>query len=117
MDQKFNTSRLIDILHRRELYDGRFLESLLTETVYSIDYFEPHDFILLSKSLSSIPADVVTARGNVLANEVAEWSLKRWKEFSRKDFEKVKKYLSTADHFKCNDWGMNELKKWSELKH
>ena len=99
--ESYNTARAADIAMRRELWNESTWKSLISDARFSLEDFEPKDFIATAITFGALPADILPEKRIQLANEVAEWSIKRWEEFTPAEWSTLTSAL-TKDTFKCS---------------
>lgn len=111
VSEPYDTPKLAAIAEKRSLWNEGVWRTLASDTRFSMENFEPKDFLAAARVFSTVPADVIPAKRIQLANEVAEWSLKRWEEFKQAEWSELTELLKMTDSFKCNQWCIDEITK------
>ena len=113
---RYDVPELADILSRRGVHSPTVWKVLMSDTQFAIQDFEPQDFLKAAKVFAALPADVLGAKRTVMANDLAEWSLKRWEEFETADWEMLRSLLTRpADQFTANEWCRGQFHKWGTV--
>ena len=108
----YDVPSLAEIFQRRGIDSAKVWKCLSSDIKSSLEDFEPVDFIKTAETFGCIPQDRLGDLNSSLANEIAEWSLKRWEEFDSHEWEKLKTSLTVTEHFTCNPFYRDELNKW-----
>jgi len=96
--QKFNVSELLEILARNDMIESDVWVHVFQDLENSIEHFDSIDLVRSMQSVEKLPADVVQVKAPV-ANLIAEWSLKRWEEFSKSEWDNMRKLAPL-----CSEW-------------
>jgi hypothetical protein len=73
--------------------------------------YEPHDFLRTAAILEKLDEGTLGEPHSVIANEMAEWCLKRWEEFTPRQWDQMRTYIA-SDRFACNPWCKEQMEKW-----
>ena len=111
---RYDVVTVCETFARNQIYDEKLWAVLVEDLRFAIEDFEPTDFLRISKVFNSFPKDLISSRMRPLANDLAEWSLKRWEEFTPTEWNENLRLLTTDDHFTCNQWCRDSLTKWGE---
>ena len=114
-DENYNVVKFAGICLRNQIYSRKLWKCILSDTRSSLPDFEPLDFLSTARLFSELPSDVVGDRMNGLPDELSEWALKRWEEFSHSQWIELTKYLVSNEKFQCSDWSKKEFEKWGEM--
>jgi hypothetical protein len=90
-------------LTKHELVEEDVLKHVLLDMDYSIENFEPTDLIRTIDCIDKVPADVIQTK-SASANTVAEWSLKRWEEFTLEEWDDIRRFAPI-----CSEWHRQRL--------
>ena len=107
----YDVPRVAEIFAKNDMDCIKVWKSLVRDIQYSIPDFEPRDFLKTAEVLSRLPSDFISEHRDALADELAQWALKRWEEFTPSEWSEFENLLS-AEHFSCSPWSKEQLAKW-----
>jgi hypothetical protein len=102
--QKFNVSELLDIFTRNGLVERDVWQHLLLDMEYSIENFEPIDLLRSMECVVELITPDVLDTKVPAANTIAEWSLKRWEEFTPILWDAFKRFSPM-----CSEWHRQKI--------
>ena len=109
---KYDVPAMAEIFSRRAIRDPKAWKCVIADIKFMLEDFEPVDLVKTARICKSMSAEVIGERSSDLANSLAEWSLKRWEEFDKTQWDELKAHLSSDQSFSCNPWYHEELQKW-----
>lgn len=114
-DENYNVVSFSKICLRNQIYSRRIWKCILSDTRYTLPNFEPLDFLSTARSFNELPAEILGDRINGFPDELGEWALKRWEEFSHSQWIELMTYFMSNEKFQCSNWSKKEFEKWGEM--
>jgi hypothetical protein len=107
----YDVPKVAEIFAKNGVDSVNVWESLVLDIQFAIPDFEPPDFLRVADVFSKLPSDILGEQRNSLADELAQWALKRWEEFTPSEWDTLNNSLS-ADNFSCSPWSKEQFAKW-----